>query len=60
MGNGGPQGMANNSQMGGKLGQVAMNEFRVNMEQQMSNEISELINEQVQDDDNHGVWSNWI
>ncbi|KAI6685702.1 hypothetical protein NL676_031615 [Syzygium grande] len=55
MGNGGPQGMANNSQMGGKLGQVAMNEFRVNMEQQMSNEISELINEQVQDDDNRGV-----
>ncbi|KAK3442191.1 hypothetical protein EUGRSUZ_B02416 [Eucalyptus grandis] len=53
--NGRPQAMANNGQMGEKLGQVAMNEFRVNMEQQMNNEISELIHEQLQDHDNRGV-----
>ncbi|XP_048136736.1 uncharacterized protein LOC125315561, partial [Rhodamnia argentea] len=57
-GNGGPQAMADNGQMGGKLGQVAMNEFRVNMEQQVSNEISELIHEQVQDNDNRGIRNN--
>ncbi|KAA8549545.1 hypothetical protein F0562_001437 [Nyssa sinensis] len=46
---GAPQGTGINMQMAGKIGQAVIHEFKVNMEEQVNEELADQINQQAQD-----------